>query len=274
MDVLSRLYDPGAGAQRAWLPLSLRVVTPFALLFATAAAAILGGVGPSVITRPVAAAGCHGGLLAAAFAAAWGRSPGWKRPAWLLTALLFLASASTQLAPWGAAAYLLVPAALSALGWRRVELRRIGWRPARPLALLLGAGVGAFLGAHLLLSASRTFGYSTRLNPLGPLLAAVAYDAGANVLSSELFFRGVIFNFWHRRSGFWTGALISTAACLFRYLLDPALPRSLEVTIGALFYVTLLGLTACLLFAASGSVLPSLLAACVFFGAYRTLHLS
>jgi len=157
---------------------------------------------------------------------------------------------------------------------RHPQLRRIGWdRPSNRHSWFLGAGAGLFLGAHLLLSASRTFGYPVRLTPVASLLAAIAYDAGANVLSAELFFRGAIFNFWQRRWGFWAGAVLSAGACLLRYVLDPALPRTPEVFAGLLFYLALLSLTGCALFALSGSLLPGALAAFVFFGAYRTLQL-
>jgi hypothetical protein len=65
---------------------------------------------------------------------------------------------------------------------------------------------------------------------------------------------------------------LSTVACVGRYLLDPLLPRTLEVLAGAAFYVTLLSVGNCWLYWRSGSVLPGLLAGCVFFAVYRLLH--
>lgn len=274
MDALSQSFNPVEGAARTRLPFPPGIVGPFLLLFAGGAGAAAQGALPSEIALSLASAGFHGGLLAAALASAWGRTGGWQGPAWLLAALLFLATLSAQLAPWGAVAYLLPPLTLWALGVRLPQLRRIGWGwPRSRSTWFLGAGMGLFLGGHLLLSASRTLGYPMRLTPAAPLLAALAYDAGANVLSAELFFRGVIFNFWHRRWGFWAGAALSTGACLLRYVVDPALPRTLEVTIGLLFYLTLLSLASCVLLALSGSLLPSVMAALFFFGAYRTLRL-
>jgi membrane protease YdiL (CAAX protease family) len=105
------------------------------------------------------------------------------------------------------------------------------------------------------------------------LLVASAYDVGINVLSAELFFRGVIFNSWHRERGFWVGASVSTGACALRYLADPALPWTPEVIAGALFYLMLLGFAASALFARFGSLFPALVGTSIFFGAYRTLHL-
>lgn len=275
MDALSQPFNPVGDAARPWLPFSPGAVVPFLLLFAVSAVAALGGWAPPGITRPLATAGFHGALLGAALASAWGRNPGWRRPAWLLAGLVFVASLSAQLPPWGVLAHLLLPLALWALGRSHPQLRRIGWSwPEQSRALLLGAGVGLFFGTHLLLSASRTFGYPVRPAPLAPLFSAMAYDAGANVISAELFFRGVIFNFCQRRSGFWVGALLSTGACLVRYMLDPALPRTVEVLAGALFYLALLSLASCALFALSGSLLPSVLAMFFFFGAYRLLQLS
>ena len=274
MDALRQPFNPRGDAEKARLPFSPGIVSPFLLLFVGGAVAALRGGVPQEISRPLAAAGFHGALLAAALASAWGSRGGWQGFAWLLAGLLFLASLSAQLAPWGALAYLLLPLTLWALGRSHPQLRRICWsRPEASRAWLLGAGVGLFLGTHLLLSASRTFGYPIRLTPVVPLLAAMAYDAGANVLSAELFFRGVIFNFCQRRWGFWAGTVFSTGACLLRYVVDPALPRTLEVLTGALFYLALLSLTNCALLALAGSLLPSALAAFFFFAAYRMLQL-
>lgn len=275
MDALTYLFSPLRDAEPRWLPFSPGVMLPFLFLFVGGAVATAGGVISPDLGRPFATAGFHGGLLAAALASAWGRTGGWQGPAWLLACLLFGASLSVRLSPWGALVYLLPPLALGALGARHLPLRRIGWRwPDESRAWLLGAGAGLFLGAHLWLSASRSFGYPIRLTPVAPLLAAIAYDAGANVLSAELFFRGAMFNFWQRRWGFWAGAILSTVACLLRYAGDPALPRVPEVFAGLLFYLALLGVTSCALLALSGSLLPSALAAFFFFGAYRALQLS
>lgn len=274
MDVLRHPFDPGRDAERAWLPFPLGAAVPFLLIFTGGAVTAAAGIISPDIARPLATAGFHGGLLAAALASAWGRTEGWRGPAWLLAGLLFLASFSVRLSPWGAFAYMLVPLGLWALSRRHPLLRRIGWNwPEDNRAWLLGAGAGLFLGAHLLLSTSRTFGYPMRLTPVAPVLTAIAYDAGANVLSAELCFRGAMFNFWQRRSGFWAATVLSTAVYLLRYLGDPALPPTLEVIAGLVFYLALLSATSCALLALSGSVLPAALAALFFFSAYRTLQL-
>lgn len=274
MDVLTHPFDPLGETERAWLPFPLGAAAPFLFIFAGGAIATAGGIISPDIARPFATAGFHGGLLAVALASAWGRTQGWRGPAWLLAGLLFLASLAARLSPWGAFAYTLVPLTLWALGRRSPLLGRIGWRPPEDHRIwLLGAAAGFFLGAHLLLSASRTFGYPIRLTPTGPVLAAIAYDAGANVLSAELCFRGAMFNFWQRRWGFWTGTLVSTVIYLLRYAGDPALPPTLEVAVGLLFYLALLSIAGCALLALSGSLLPSALAALFFFSAYRALQL-
>ena len=56
-----------------------------------------------------------------------------------------------------------------------------------------------------------------------------------------------------------------------RYLSDPLLPGQIEVVVGALFYLTILGLVNCWLLWWSGSVVPGLLASALFFLAYRAL---
>jgi hypothetical protein len=70
---------------------------------------------------------------------------------------------------------------------------------------------------------------------------------------------------------FWPAALASTGLSLVRYLLDPALPASAEVRVGAVFYLGVIGLVACAFRARSGSLVPGYLAALAFFAAYRML---
>ena len=134
-----------------------------------------------------------------------------------------------------------------------------------------GLAAGAFLGVHLLVSASMTLGFSVRVASLSRYLAAVAYDVGANALTAEWLFRGALFSHWWRKWEFWPAAGMSTAVAVARYLLDPALPLAIEVRAGAIFYMLLLGLSACALRAASGSLAPGYLATAVFFAAYRML---
>ena len=137
--------------------------------------------------------------------------------------------------------------------------------------LPLGAAAGAFLGIHLLVSASMTLGYAIRVEGLAHYAAAVGYDAGANALTAEWLFRGALFSRWWRRSEFWPAAGVATGLAVLRYLADPALPLAIEVRAGAVFYMGVLGLTACALRAASGSLLPGYAATVAFFAAYRTL---
>jgi hypothetical protein len=116
-----------------------------------------------------------------------------------------------------------------------------------------------------------TLGYGIRIANPGHYLSAAAYDFGANALSAEWLFRGALFPLWWRRWEFWPAAGASTALAVLRYLLDPALPGTLEVRAGAIFYMTLLGFASCALRASSGSLLPGYLATTVFFLAYRML---
>src|SRR5207247_2617169 len=142
--------------------------------------------------------------------------------------------------------------------------------PAR--ALGAGGAQGALLGAHLFVTASLTLGYSGRVPTLEGLAPWLAYDVGGNVLTTEAFFRGALFDRAQRRWPFPAAAALVTALCLVRYLVDPLLPRSLEVTAGAVFYLTLLSLANCWLYWRSGSIAPGVAAGVVFFVAYRLLH--
>lgn len=273
MDVLTHSFDPARPGHGPLVPFPPRVFAPFAALGLFGMfAGHLGWISPGAM-RVLGVVGFHGGLLAASLAAAWEGAAGWGPPAARVALSLVIAAAACAAAPWGCLAYLLPSAVMARLALRRPECLRMGLAPRAPWrALGLGAAVGCFLGAHLLLSASRTFGYPLRLTPAAPYLSAVLYDAGANVLSAECFFRGTLFNRWQRRWGFWPGALAATGLSLVRYLLDPALPGVLEMMVGAVFYLALLSLAGCALLWYSGSLWPSLAAALAFFSAYRMLQ--
>lgn len=94
---------------------------------------------------------------------------------------------------------------------------------------------------------------------------------GANAVSAEWLFRGALFCRWWRRWRFWPAAALSTTLAVGRYLLDPALPRTLEIWAGAVFYMAVLGLGCCALRAWSGSLVPGYLATVAFFAVYRML---
>jgi hypothetical protein len=136
---------------------------------------------------------------------------------------------------------------------------------------LLGVAAGASLGGHLLISASLTFGHAARVNRVGEYVAAAAYDIGAGALTAEWLFRGAVFSRCWQRWEFWSATGVSTGLALVRYLLDPALPSAVEVRAGAVFYTALLGISACALRAASGSLIPGYLATVTFMLAYRLL---
>jgi hypothetical protein len=273
MDALTRAFDPARPAHGPLIPFPLTVLVPFAAVGLGGLA--LGRLGWTSVeaVRVLGVVGFHGGLLAAALAAAWEGAGGWRPHATLEALSLLIAAAACSAAPWGCLAYLLPPIGVALVALRYPECRRMGLAPpADWRALGLGAAAGCFLGAHLLVSASRTWGYPVRLNPSASYLTDILYDAGANVLSAECFFRGTLFNRWQRRWGFWAGALAATGLSVLRYLVDPALPRTVEMIAGAIFYLALLSLSGCALLWYSGSLWPSLVASLFFFGAYRMLQ--
>ena len=237
---------------------------------AVGAAFALGRVGliPAGAVAATAIAAAHGGLLATALAAS---GPRWRAPAAGLAALLAIAASLAHRHPLGAMAYLIVPVTLLALARRGPFLPGLA-APVAPRAVMLGLATGAFLGTHLLVSAARTFGYDVTITPIGPYLAAVAYDVGANVPAAECVLRGVVFENAQRRWSFTAGMALASVAAVARYLLDPSLPPSVEIVAGGVLYVTLLNTAACALFRWSGSLLPGGLASLAFFAAYRSLH--
>jgi hypothetical protein len=209
----------------------------------------------------------HGALLATALAWAT-RASG---PAWTALALLAGAALAARLAPPAALAYL-GPALWVALLAARGRLDALGLTPRVPgPALAAGIGIGVFLGGHLLVSASRTFGYRLRADPV-EVAPWIAYDLGANVLAAECFFRGGLFDRAQRRGSFGAAVALSTAGCLVRYLLDPLLPRTAAIVIGMVFYLSLVSVANCWLLRWSGSLVPGMATALLFFAAYRLLE--
>lgn len=252
-------------------PLALVAIGLLAAVALAPAAEALPGAGPSLV-RALQGAAVHGGFIAMGFVIAFEGAAAWRRPALRLAIAMLAAFAVSRWEPWGCWAFLGVPVVLlREIRMHPVLARTSGPRlPSAHLALL-GAVSGAFLGGHLLVTASMTFGHPVRPPGAGAYLAAVMYDVGASALSAEWLFRGAIFSYWWRHWGFWAAAALSTAASLVRYLLDPALPRTLEMAAGAVFYMALLGLYAAALRARSGSLIPGYLATVAFFAAYRML---
>lgn len=225
---------------------------------------------PRAVLRIAGVAAGHGALLGTALAWAIPGAAG-RRLAALATALLAAGATGAALDPRGAPAYLGPPLLIAALAARGRLLSLGLGAPVTPMAVATGAAFGAALAGHLLLSASRTLGHRAEIESLERFLAAVAYDVGANVLAAECFFRGALFNRLQRRTSFRVGALVSTACCIVRYLVDPLLPKTVELFLGSLFYMGLLGAGNCWLLWWSGSLLPGLASALLFFVAYRAL---
>jgi hypothetical protein len=272
MLLLSVPFEPGAAAP------ARRPTRPYAEVAGAVALVVAGGLGldwlrawPAGLGHALASGAVHAGWLTLSWLLATGGAPGWRGPSLRLGGTLIGASVAARLGSAGPLAYLLVPVVLVVEARGHPALRAIGLGPARPAQALAGLGLGAFLGAHLLVTASRTFGYRLQTGGLSAYLAALAYDAGANALSAEWLFRGAVFSLLWRRGTFWPAALLTSGLSLLRYLFDPALPQAVEARVGAVFYLGLVGLIACALRAWSGSLLPGYLTALAFFGAYRML---
>lgn len=270
MLLLSAPFEPSAGAPPRPPRAAYAQVTLAAALIVAVGVTIeafrpsWAGFGHGLTTGAV-----HGGLIAIGWLVATGAVE-WRGPVVRCAAAVILAAIAARLSLWGPLAFLLVPAVLIHETRGRAAIRAIGMCAARPTHLLAGLAAGGFLGLHLLLTASLTFGYRVHTSP-SAYASALAYDIGANVLSGEWLFRGALFTAWWRLGSFWPAALATTGLALVRYLLDPALPSAPEARAGAVFYLGLVGLVACALRAWSGSLLPGFLAGLAFFAAYRTL---
>lgn len=262
----------------SWTPrrAALLADTPMPLLFGltvlTAGAGALAMVGwvPLAPARGLAAGAAQGALLATAVAwTADHDARGGTSPA-LAASVVLVGAVSAALLPFGAIGYLVAPLWL----WRRrAELAGLGLARGAPAFVVGGAALGAVLGAHLLLTASLTLRYAAHLPTLEHFCVWLMYDIGANVLTTEACVRGALFDRAQRRWPFVGAAALATAASLARYLADPLLPRSVEVTAGAVFYLTLLSLGNCWLYGRSASIVPGIASGVVFFACYRLLHL-
>jgi hypothetical protein len=263
-------------------PCALGAGTPGGLLAVVFLLAGLGialraaGVLDDDLGRAAALTAVHGPLLGTAVA--WGTlpAPDGRTARWPAAVAVGLLATATLIGAYDGAAAIVyaAPAAwVFALGWR-------GRLPGLPLAgrvplraLLAGGAVGGLLGAHVLLSALRTLGHRPHVGDPDQMLAALGYDVGANVLAAECFFRGGLFERARRRWSFAPAAALSTGAAVVRYLVDPLLPSALEIRVGAVFYLSLLGVANCVLLARFGTLVPGYVGGVAFFTAYRLLEM-
>jgi membrane protease YdiL (CAAX protease family) len=259
-------WRPSTSGLLSGMPLPLLIV--LGVLTASAGALAAVELIPLTPARAVGAGGAQGALLATAVA--WARY-GRRHPAPTLAAAVVLVGAvGAALAPIGVIAYLAAPAWL----WsQRDRLPSLGLARASLGLAAAGAMLGVVLGAHLLITASLTLGYGVHVPTPVHLAPWLAYDVGANVLTTEAFFRGALLDRAQRRWSFALASACVTILCLVRYFLDPLLPRSVEVAAGAVFYLTLLSLGSCWMYWRSGSIVPGIVAGVAFFACYRLLHL-
>src|SRR5262249_30434009 len=179
--------------------------------------------------RGMASGAVHSALLFAGWMITGGSGPCLALVVYA-AAILCLASIATGFTAWGALLYLVPPVILVYQGSRYASLRGIGLTVTTGVrSIALGLATGTFLGVHLMISASLTFGYVLRVSSIGSYLAAVSYDVGANALTAEWLFRGAIFSHFWQRWEFWPAAGLATALAVGRYLADPALPQAIEV---------------------------------------------
>lgn len=267
--------------EQAWAPRGKSVLadTPIAFLALLAGNCLavmwLASAGwvPAAFVRVAALTATHGGLLVVALR--WAEADAGVRlpPAALPITIGLVAAGAIALTLDGRGAVVLLatPAWLGVLT-ARGRLTGLGLTPRVATGPLLAGGmVGAFLGGHLLFSAAQTLGHPLRGGGWLAVPILWAYDLGANVVSAECFFRGALFNRLQRRWPFGPATAVATAVSLVRYVSDPLLPGQSEVLVGALFYLTILGVVNCWLLWWSGSLGPGLIASALFFLAYRAL---
>jgi hypothetical protein len=244
----------------------VRVLVVLAVVVAATAALAAGGAIPASALAIVAIAVGHGALVGTALS--WAGLP--STATLLAVGLVALGAAAARVHPLGAVAHLALPLWIHRLAARgRLHALGLG-APSPPAALLAGALVGLALGGHLLVSATLTFGYRIHLDREA-YLGAILYDVGAQVLATELFCRGALFNRAQRRWPLGRALLVAVAATLARYAVDPLLPRTPDAILGMTFYVSLHATAAGWLFWRFGTPVPGIVAGLGFFAAYRAL---
>ncbi|MBI2218527.1 MAG: hypothetical protein HYU51_14660 [Candidatus Rokubacteria bacterium] len=252
--------------------------TPWALNGALAAGlatcAALGELGalPSAAAAAAAVTAGHGLMLATALC--WAEPAGRgdaRRDAFTAVGLIALGAAAAGVHPSGGVVYLVIPVWLGRLvATGRLTGLGLATRVS-PRVVALGAGLGAFLGAHMLLTASLTYGYQPLERGVLPAMRALAYDAGVQVVATECFFRGALFDRMQRRWSFAAACALSTAGTVARYLVDPLLPQAVEMIAGTIFYTGVLAIGNAWLFWRFGTLIPGLVASLTVFVAYRML---
>jgi hypothetical protein len=220
---------------------------------------------PRDVVSVVGVSAVHGGLLLAALA--WSGVA--VTEAALGIVLLAVARSLVAIHPLGAIAYLAVPLWLTRLAVAG-RLRRLGLSAPWPWGVVaIGILAGSALALHLVTCAARTLGYGLGFHTAA-FLTGYGYDLGANVVSAELFFRGALLPHLWRRWHFGIALAVATAAATIRYCVDPFVAAP-ELRVGAAVYMALLALLNGVLYRWSGSLLPGLAAAAVFFACYRLL---
>ena len=238
-----------------------------AVLMLWGAAALIAAVHvvPREVVSIVGVSAIHGGLVFAALR--WGGVG--LADAAIVVVLLAVARGLVAVHPLGAVAYLAVPlwlGRLAAIG----RLSRLGLSSPWPWgAVAIGTLAGSALALHLVTCAARTLGYGLRFEAAA-FVQGFGYDVGANVLSAELFFRGALLQHLWRRWHFALALTAATAAATLRYCVDPFV-ASPELRVGAAVYMALLALVNGVLYRWSGSLMPGLASAAVFFACYRLL---
>src|SRR5262245_21976917 len=286
MWALEAAYRPDRRSLFGGTPTPLLAVLALALVVAAFATTV--GLAPEIIVRVIGVAAVHGALLAVALAWAWsdvrvGRGFEAERAvdlppspfgAAVPAGALLVAASVAAIHPLGALVYLVVPVLVWRLGRNSLVALGPGQAALRPRAAVLGALTGVALGAHLLVTAFQTLGHRVRLGDPLVLLGALGYDVWANALSAECFFRGALLRRLERHGSLRLALGASTFACVLRYLVDPLLPKTVEMAMGAAFYLAVLGAANCWLLRWSGSLVPGYLAALAFFAPYRMLEAS
>ncbi len=202
-----------------------------------------------------------------------GRQTVWPGPVVYGAAALCLASVATVWSAWGALLYLAPPLILLSEGTRQPGIRvtsalRVS-SGARSLAL--GLAAGTFLGMHLLISASLTFGYRRACVEHWPVPRCPGVRRGGQCAD-----RGVAVPRRDLLPLVATVGVLASSEPLDRLgggavPADPALPQAIEARTGAVFYLGCLALPRARFGRRSGSLLPGFLATVMFFAAYRML---
>ena len=126
------------------------------------------------------------------------------------------------------------------------------------LWLAWGLGVGILLAGHLLLT-MKFARVPLTLKPWPYMAWHLFYEGGIQSFSEELFFRGMVFNYFLTRRGqnFWLAAIVTSLLYICVFLVKIQWSASVLILAGTVFYGFMMNICCAALYRWAGSIVPA-----------------